>query len=273
MIAEIIINSTVRDLNKVFDYNIPEELISKAKIGSRVLVQFGNIKTLEEGYIIGFKENSEYKLKSIKKIEDSYLNEKNVELAKWIAKRYFCNISDAMKLMVAPGTTSKKISNRIKEKCINFVELQIEPEKIIDAINSNKIRSEKQKRALSFLIKNGKMTVSELENFAEISKGIINTLQKNGYIKIFSEEVERNPFTNKKVGYTQKLKLTQEQKKAYDEISEAIDDGLNGEFLIFGVTGSGKTEIYLQLIEKVLNMREIKYYACTRDFFNTTNCK
>lgn len=255
MIAEIIINSAVRDLNKVFDYNIPEELESKAKIGSRVLVQFGNIKTLEEGFIIGFKKKSEYKLKSIKKVEDSYLNEKNVELAKWIAKKYFCNISDAMKLMLAPGTTSKEVSNRVKEKYANFVELNIEKEKIIDYINSKKIKSEKQIRGLNFLIKNGKMMVTDLENFADISKNIINTLQKNGYIKISSEEVERNPFLNKKVEHTEKLKLTQEQQKAYNEISETIEDGINGEFLIFGVTGSGKTEIYLQLIEKVLNMR------------------
>lgn len=70
MIAEIIINSNVKNLNKTFDYKIPKELEEKVTIGSRVLVQFGNIKTLEEGFVIGIKESSDYKVKEIKKIEN-----------------------------------------------------------------------------------------------------------------------------------------------------------------------------------------------------------
>ena len=69
MIAEIIINSNAKDLNRTFDYEVPEELQKNVKIGSLVFVPFGNRKKLEEGYIVGFKERTEYKTKKIVKIE------------------------------------------------------------------------------------------------------------------------------------------------------------------------------------------------------------
>ena len=123
MVAEIIINSNVKNLNRVFDYIIPLEYQDKAAIGSRVLVPFGNKKELEEGFIVGIKETSEYinKLKEIAKVEDKlYLSKEKITLAKWMAGRYFCNISDCIKLMLPPGTTTKVMANRVNEILIEF---------------------------------------------------------------------------------------------------------------------------------------------------------
>ena len=123
MVAEIIINSIVKTLNRVFDYNIPEELADKIKIGSRVLVPFGNGKKLEDGFVINIKQSSEYKIKDIVKFEEQVFSKENIELAKWMSNRYFCNISDCLKLMLPPGTATKELENRTKEKLINFVYL------------------------------------------------------------------------------------------------------------------------------------------------------
>ena len=65
MIAEIILNSNAKGLNKLFDYQIPENLVSKVKIGSRVFVPFGNRKELDEGFVVNIKEKSQYEVKSI----------------------------------------------------------------------------------------------------------------------------------------------------------------------------------------------------------------
>ena len=154
MIAEIIINSNVKNLNKTFDYNIPYELQNKVKIGSRVFVKFGNIKKLEEGFVIGIKDSSEFKVKDIEKVESNeYIGEEEIKLAKWMAKRYFCNISDCIKLMLPPGTTTKIITNRVKEKTANYANLKVEDIEIEEAIEFKKIKSEKQIRILKFLIK------------------------------------------------------------------------------------------------------------------------
>lgn len=241
MIAEVILNSNAKQLNRVFDYEIPQTLVAKVKIGTRVFVQFSNRKLPEEGFVVNIKKTSEYKVKPILSIDQNeYLNENNIELAKWMAKRYFCNVSDCIKLMLPPGTTTKIIENRVKEKCANFVYLKKDIEEIEKEIENKKIKSDKQIRAMEFLEENDGALVTELEDFADVSKAVLKTLEKNGYIEIIEQQIERNPFLNKHITSDKALKLNKEQQNAYNIIEEAIEDNFNSEFLLFGVTGSRK---------------------------------
>ena len=254
MIAEVIIQSNAKDLNRVFDYKIPTEYEENALelIGARVLIPFARRKELEEGYIVNIKESTQYEVKEIAKIEEKYLNKEKIELAKWMAKRYFCNISDCLKLMLPPGST-RKITNRVKEKSINFVTLKKDEDEIEFDIETGKLKSAKQIRILKFLIENGDALISDIEMFADGSRGIVNTLCKNGYTEIIEKKIERDPFEFKNIERTQKLILTEEQENAFNTVVDSMDDMLFSEFLLYGVTGSGKTEVYLQLIEKALN--------------------
>ena len=118
MVAEVIINSIAKELNRSFDYIIPENLISEIRIGSRVFVPFGRQKQ-EEGFVINIKETSEFANKEIIRVEDNLLNEENINLAKLMARRYFCNISDCIKLMLPPGAGSKNFEGRVKDKTAN----------------------------------------------------------------------------------------------------------------------------------------------------------
>jgi primosomal protein N' len=72
-------------------------------------VPFGNMKKLEEGFVIGFKEKTEYEIKDIEKVEESLLTKENIELAKLMAKRYFCNVFDCLKLMLPPRYGNTKL--------------------------------------------------------------------------------------------------------------------------------------------------------------------
>ena len=253
MIAQIIINSNVKNLNKIFDYNVPTDLEGTICVGDRVLVPFGNKKTFEEGFVIGLKEKTEYKVKDIVKIQNEIkLTKENIELAKLMAKRYFCNISDCIKLMLPPGTISKNIENRIKDKKQRFVYLKKDIEEIEQDIESKIIKSEKQKRVLNFLIQNDGIQTTDLEVITDTTSAILKTLQNKEYIEIIEQEVERNPFINKNIERTNKLKLTPEQKEAFEKIEKEIKEENYKEFLLYGVTGSGKSEIYLQAIEEVL---------------------
>ncbi len=253
MIAQVIINSNVKNLNRIFDYNVPSEMQGTICVGDRVLVPFGNKKTYEEGFIVGLKENTQYKVKDIAKIQEGIkLTEENIDLAKLMARRYFCNISDCIKLMLPPGTLNKNIDSRVKDKTLNFVYLKKDIEEIEEDIENKIIKSEKQKRVLNFLIQNEGIQTTELEIITDTTNAVLKALEKKEYIEIIEEKVERNPFLNKDIKPTKKLKLTEEQQNAFNKIDETINNNENKEFLLYGVTGSGKTEIYLQLIEKII---------------------
>ena len=255
MIAEVIINTNAKKLNRSFDYKVPKELEEQVMIGSKVLVSFGNKKELEEGFIVGFKESTEYKVKEIAKLEDK-LSDKQIQLAKWMAKKYFCNISECIKLMQTPGTRTKNKEKRIQEKTINTIYLKKDYEEIEFDIEANKIKSEKHIKILKFVKDNEGATIAEIEMFTNCSRAIVNTLIKNGYLEIVETKIQRNPLANKKIEKTSKLTFTEEQQEAYQKIEKSIDENKYEEFLLFGVTGSGKTEIYLQLIEKVLKQNQ-----------------
>ena len=219
MVAEVIINTIAKELNKTYDYIIPDSILNQIKIGSRVFVPFGRAKQ-KEGFVIGIKKESEFANKEIIKLEDNILTKENVELAKLMSRRYFCNISDCIKLMLPPGATSTNIDT-------DEIEFDIE---------TKKIKSEKQIKLLRFLFENEGIHVLDLQYITEISRSIINTLAKNGYIEIVQEKVERNPFIHKDIKKDKPLKLTQEQQNAYNKIVESKFK----EFLIYGVTGSRK---------------------------------
>ena len=252
MVAEVIIQSNVKNLNKTFDYNVPNSLENITKIGSRVLVPFGNMKTLEDGFVIGLKESSEYKLKDISSVQENYIDENKIIIAQWMANRYFCNIADCLKLMLPPGKRTKIITNRIKEKKQLYVTLKKDKEEIEKEIENKKIKTDKQIRVLNFLCDNEGAFVTEIEMFTDTAKSVINNLEKKGYVEILEKQIERNPFIHKVTTRSSKKELTTEQQNAYDKINDAMQEHIFSEFLIYGVTGSGKTEIYLQLIENCL---------------------
>ncbi len=257
MIAEIIINSNVKDINHIFDYNVPTEYVGIIAIGDRVLVPFGRKKTFEEGFVVGFKEKSDFELKDIAKIQEGFkLNKENIELAKIMARRYFCNISDCIHLMLPPGNATKEFSKRVTEKSQECVYLKKEEDEILLDIEEKKIKSEKQIKTLNFLIDNNGSFITDIEMFIDTSRAIIKTLEKNGYVEIVEKQIERNPLINKKVEKTSKLKLNEEQQLAFETVNKSIKENEYKEFLLYGVTGSGKTEVYLQLIEEVLKNKK-----------------
>ena len=251
MIAEVIIDSKARKLNRKFDYKVPKNLEELVDVGSRVLVPFGNFKTLEQAYIIKIKDKSEFEVKEIAGLEEN-LTEDKIEMSRWMARKYFANVSECIKLMLTPGTSSKNIAQRTKDKKINFVYLA----KKIDEQELNTLRGDKQKKLIEFIKTNQGLTIPELIEFAGVSRETINSLLKKGFIEVKEEKVERNPLKTNKINENIKLKLTTEQEIAFTKITKSIEENYFEEFLLYGVTGSGKTEVYLQLIEKTVNNKK-----------------
>ncbi len=263
MIAEVIINRAAKKLNRTFDYHVPENLEGLIFVGSKILVPFGKAGKLEEAFVVGIKEKTNYpdEIKEIAKLEEQ-LKDEQIALAKWMAKRYFCNVSDCIKLMLTPGTRTKNREKRIQDKKINTIYLGKNIEEIEFDMETGKIKSDKQKKIIYFVKDNEGTTIPEIEMFTDCSRAIVNTLIKNGYLEIVEEKIERNPLDLKntelikKREKTEKLLLTEEQKKAYQKVEGKMEENAYQSFLLYGVTGSGKTEIYLQLIQKALEQEK-----------------
>lgn len=249
MIAEVIINRTAKKLNRTFDYNIPKEFQDLILVGSKVLVPFGRNGKLEEAFVIKIKENTDFEVKDIAKIENSLTN-KQIDLAKWIAKRYFCTVSDSIKLMLTPGTKNK--DKAIKEKTIQEVYIKKDAEEIKKELNENKIKSIKQQKVLRFILENGSSTIPNIEEKIDCSRAIVKTLIKNGYLDVGEMQIKRDPLKEKEIKQTDFLKLTDEQENAYNKVKYSMQNNQYKRFLLYGVTGSGKTEVYLQLIQEAL---------------------
>lgn len=241
MFAEVILNNNSKALNKIFDYEVPQELEEKVHVGSRVFVPFGRSKNLEDGFIIGLKETSEYANKPISSVQDQdFMSSDRLELAKLMSQKYFCNVSECIKLMLPPGTASKELENRMKEKTGNFVYLTKTEDEIETLIEENIIKSEKHIKILRFLYENSGIYSSDLELFLECSHSILKTLEKNGYIEFRKERIERNPFINKDIKKDSPKILTDEQQVCFDGIKYSIDHNQYSNNLIYGITGSRK---------------------------------
>ncbi len=260
-IAKLLINTSVKTLNKVYDYIIPSELENIARLGMRVEVSFGKSAKDEEGIIVKIVEltkeeveGRKYKLKSIISVLDdvSYIDEKRLQLAKYISHVYFCNVYDALKLMLPPGTKSKNDSKSLKSKQNTLVRLVKSPDEIYQDIENEVITSAKHIKLLSFLMYNDYVLINDIIDGLGISRAVISTVQKNGYIMLEKVEVKPDILEDIKIELKPKPIPTDEQMEVINKIGTKIYDEKYSKCLIHGVTGSGKTEVYLQLIEKVL---------------------
>lgn len=260
-IAKVLINTSVKSLNKVYDYLVPEKMEQDIKIGKRVLVSFGKGRSDEEAIIVKIEEKTaeelksyNYKLKEIIEILDevSYINESRLKLAKYISFLYFCNVYDALKLMLPPGTKSKNTKKSLNTKQNTLVKLIKNQEEIMEDIENNVITSAKHIKLLTFLMYNDYVLINDIIDGLEISRQVINTVEKNGYITLEKVDIKPDFLTEFKVSPTEPKKPTPEQEFAIDKINSYIDSNEYKQCLLFGVTGSGKTEVYLQVIKRVL---------------------
>ncbi|PKM50651.1 MAG: primosomal protein N' [Firmicutes bacterium HGW-Firmicutes-7] len=250
--ANIILEISTKSLDRPFTYLIPESLQSSVDIGSIVTIPFGPSNREVKGYVVSLTDQIQFdetKLKSIFNVNPSINVESDlIKLAYWIQRRYTSSMQAALKSMIPSSTEiNKKFSKKIRRN--------ISIEALDRLIEENSANSKWITKLAVFrlLRSNDELYEKNVINETGVSKSVLKTLEKKGLIIIEDHETYRNPFNAQKMNKTEKIMPNYNQQKAIYKIETAVREGNNEVFLLHGVTGSGKTEVYMQVIDQVIN--------------------
>ncbi|ABK62165.1 MULTISPECIES: primosomal protein N' [Clostridium] len=240
--AGIVVNNESVQVDKIFTYKIPEELIGKLKVGHRVKVPFGKGNKNIDGFVIELYEefHNKYKIKSITNICDEFtvLREKDIELIKKMKEKYLCTYLECIKVIIPTGII-KGVRNKIKEVIYigNNLSEKFNKEpytSIYNVVKSN----------------NGVYSKTEISKNFKLSLSSINTMIKHGFLT--KNETIVNRFNNNVYSNYEEKTLNEEQKV----VTDFILNSNNKLFLIHGITGSGKTEIYMNMVKNMISQNK-----------------
>lgn len=251
MYANIIIDISHEKLDKTFQYAIPDHMLFSLSVGMQVRIPFGVSNRMITGYVIEITDVCEYdvtKMKSIDSIVEGNIpiEGKLISLASWIRHNYGSTMNQALKTVLPVKETMKQKEKKILKRTASIEECKAYL-KIFEKKNS-KARI----RLMNALIEEEICDYSLITTKLNISSSTIKYFEENHIIEILSQEYYRNP-VKAHVSHSERHTLNTNQEYIVTDIIKRYEEGKRDTCLIHGVTGSGKTEVYMEIIEYVLN--------------------
>ena len=252
----VIVDISVNSLDRIFQYRVPEELLDAVTVGCQVNVPFGSGNRRRQAYVIGVDTVLAYDASKIKDIlgvtKAPAATGQLIALADWMHERYGCTMAQALKTVLPVKKSVKEV-----KRTAYFLADREGAQQLLE--KSRKSRREKARvRLLEAMLKEGCMSKETVTGVLQISASTMKSILQTGVIREETSQVYRNPVRQRLDGW-QEVCLNDEQMNAVASIwqNAAIcrehwsrEQGMH---LLYGITGSGKTEVYMALMEKVLN--------------------
>ncbi len=250
--ADVIIDVSLEKLDRPFGYHIPDRLNGKIDLGSCVMVPFGKANTLRKGYVVGLNAHSSYDPAMTKDIaslaeKSTSAEERSLEMAAFLRRNYGGTMAQALKVVLPAKVTVKSIEKKQVQALMSRQELYS-----LLAEAERKHQSAKA-RLLQALLDQESIPYEWITGKLGVSGQTISGLERSGALRIQVTEVYRSPVkaTEEKAG---ELTLSRGQREIVEAIGRDLQEEKAGKYLIFGITGSGKTEVYMELIARTIAM-------------------
>ena len=254
--ADIIVDISHEKLDKPFQYRVPERLRDSLEIGMCVTVPFGNGGRRLKGYVIEIGEDCKFDPQRTKDIleittKNAGVEDRLIALAGWIRKNYGSTMIQALKTVIPAKQTVKRLEHRTLQRLMNR-------EEIISLLGESRRKKQvARERLLRELVEQEEIPYEWVTGKLGVSAQTVRGLEKAGAVRVVSTESLRDPVRLTQEdeavnGRQMRPMLSDAQRRIAEEILADFDAGSPGTYLIHGITGSGKTEVYMQIVEEMV---------------------